>query len=102
MGSFLEVDLKDVWGYFEVDGVAVEVVPVPWGEMFQFVVVDEEFRGESVCLRFLASVEVSVAGFLVVVYGMAELMGEGGFVISYGHVAQGGEHAEAGGVPAFG
>lgn len=102
MGSFLEVDLKDAWGHFEVDGEAVEGVAVPWGEVFQFVVVDEEFRGESVCPCFLALVEVLVAGSLVVVYGVAELAGEGGFVVSYGHVAHGGDHAEAGGVPAFG
>ena len=63
MGVLFEVDLKDMWGDFEVDGETVEVVAVPGGEVLQFVVVDEEFCGEPVGAFLLALVEVVVSGF---------------------------------------
>jgi len=93
VGVLFEVDFEDVWGDFEVDGEAVVVGAVPWGEVLELVVVDEELRGKTIGAVFLALVEVVVSGFLVVVYGVAQFVGQGGAVLGDTHATPGADRS---------
>ena len=44
----LQIDLKQLRGYFQINGEAMKVIAMPWGEIKQINVADQEIRSETI------------------------------------------------------
>lgn len=84
-----EVYVQHVLGDFQFVGELLEVALAPPVGLVECGGVDEEAHGVAVGTGFLLLVKVAVAGGLVAIVRVAELMGEGGAVLLDTHSASG-------------